>query len=92
MPAIHAIRTGLMKVRRAQMESRGTGPARIAHMLLDEEWTRASRIVAPRPVRLGGTTIFRQGASWANLRLADDTDLIPRLRRRRCLLGTLAGS
>jgi len=61
MPAIHAICTGLMKVRRAQMESRGTGPARIAHMLLDEEWTRASRIVAPRPVRLGGTTIFRQG-------------------------------
>jgi hypothetical protein len=61
MPAIHAIRTGLMKVRRAQMESRGTGPARIAHSLLDEEWTRASRIVAPRPVRLGGTTIFRQG-------------------------------
>src|SRR5437773_1666126 len=53
MPAIHAICTGLMKVRRAQMESRGTGPARIAHMLLDEEWTRASRIVAPRPVHLG---------------------------------------
>jgi len=39
MPAIHAIRTGLVKVRRAQMESRGTGPARIAHMLFDEEWS-----------------------------------------------------
>jgi hypothetical protein len=61
MPAIHAIRTGLMKVRRAQMESGGTGPARIAHMLLDEEWTRTSRIVAPGPVRLDGTTIVRQG-------------------------------
>jgi N-acyl homoserine lactone hydrolase len=39
MPAIHAIRTGLVKVRRPQMESRGTGLARIAHMLLDDEWT-----------------------------------------------------
>jgi hypothetical protein len=54
MPAIPAIRTGLMKVRRAQMESGGAGTARIAHMLLDEECTRTSRIVAPGPVRPPG--------------------------------------
>jgi N-acyl homoserine lactone hydrolase len=39
MPRIHAIRTGLVKVRRAQMESRGTGLARMAHMLFDDEWS-----------------------------------------------------
>jgi N-acyl homoserine lactone hydrolase len=39
MPRIHAIRTGLVKVRRPQMESRGKGLARIAHMLFDEEWS-----------------------------------------------------
>jgi N-acyl homoserine lactone hydrolase len=39
MPAIHAIRTGLVQVRRAQTESRGTGLARTAHMLFDEDWT-----------------------------------------------------
>jgi N-acyl homoserine lactone hydrolase len=39
MPTIHAICTGRVKVRRAQMESRGTGPARLVHMLFDEEWT-----------------------------------------------------
>ncbi len=39
MPKIHAIRTGLVQVRRPQMESRGKGLARIAHMLLDEDWS-----------------------------------------------------
>lgn len=39
MPTIHAIRTGLVQVRRSQMESRGTGPARRAHMLFDEDWS-----------------------------------------------------
>jgi N-acyl homoserine lactone hydrolase len=39
MPRIHAIRTGLVQVRRAQMESRGTGLARTASMLLDEDWS-----------------------------------------------------
>lgn len=39
MSVVHAIRTGLVQVRRAQMESRGAGLARIAHMLLDEEWS-----------------------------------------------------
>jgi N-acyl homoserine lactone hydrolase len=39
MPTIHAIRTGQVKVRVPQMESRGSGPARIAHMLFDEEWS-----------------------------------------------------
>jgi len=39
MSVVHAIRTGLVQVRRAQMESRGRGVARIAHMLLDEEWS-----------------------------------------------------
>ncbi len=39
MSVVHAIRTGVVQVRRAQMESRGKGVARIAHMLLDEEWS-----------------------------------------------------
>jgi N-acyl homoserine lactone hydrolase len=39
MPKIHAIRTGLVQVRRAQMESRGSGLARTANMLLDENWS-----------------------------------------------------
>ncbi|MHB1674107.1 MAG: N-acyl homoserine lactonase family protein [Acidobacteriaceae bacterium] len=39
MTNIHAIRTGMVQVRRAQMESRGKGIARIAHMLFDEEWS-----------------------------------------------------
>ena len=37
---IHAIRTGLVQVRRPQMESRGgSAPARLAHMLFDAEWS-----------------------------------------------------
>jgi N-acyl homoserine lactone hydrolase len=39
MPTIHAIRTGLVQVRRPQMASRGSGPARLAHMLFDEDWS-----------------------------------------------------
>ncbi len=39
MPTIHAIRTGLVKVRRAQMEGRGKGLSRMAYMLLDDDWT-----------------------------------------------------
>jgi glyoxylase-like metal-dependent hydrolase (beta-lactamase superfamily II) len=39
MTTIHAISTGLVQVRRPQMESRGRGAARLAHMLLDEEWS-----------------------------------------------------
>jgi N-acyl homoserine lactone hydrolase len=39
MTTIHTIRTGLVQVRRPQMESRGTGPARLAHMLFDDEWS-----------------------------------------------------
>ncbi len=39
MPKIHAICTGLVKVRSAQRESRSTGFARLTDMLLDKEWT-----------------------------------------------------
>ncbi len=39
MTLIHAIRTGLVKVRRAQQESRGKGLARVTNMLFDNEWT-----------------------------------------------------
>ena len=39
MRKIHAIRTGLVQVRRPQMESRGRGLARIAHMLFDDDWS-----------------------------------------------------
>jgi N-acyl homoserine lactone hydrolase len=39
MTRIHAIRTGLVQVRQPQMESRGNGPARLAHMLFDDEWS-----------------------------------------------------
>jgi len=36
---IHPICTGLVQVRRAQAESRGSGAARMAHMLFDKDWT-----------------------------------------------------
>jgi glyoxylase-like metal-dependent hydrolase (beta-lactamase superfamily II) len=39
MTKIHAIRTGLVQVRRPQIESRGRGLARMGHMLFDEDWT-----------------------------------------------------
>lgn len=39
MTRIHPIRTGLVQVRRPQMESRGTGIARLTNMLLSNEWT-----------------------------------------------------
>ncbi len=39
MSVVHAIRTGLVQVRRAQMESRGTGLARTANMLIGEDWS-----------------------------------------------------
>jgi N-acyl homoserine lactone hydrolase len=39
VPKVHAIRTGLVKVRRPQMESRNKGLTRITDMLFDEEWT-----------------------------------------------------
>lgn len=39
MTKIHAISTGLVQVRRAQMESRGAGIARMTNMLLDPEWS-----------------------------------------------------
>ena len=39
MPKIHAIRTGLVKVKRAQMEAHGTGPIRLAHVLFDDAWS-----------------------------------------------------
>jgi len=40
MTTIHAIKTGLVQVRRPQMESRGTGAVpRMAHMLFDDEWS-----------------------------------------------------
>ncbi len=38
-PRIHAIRTGLVQVRRAQMASQGSGPGRVTWMLFDENWT-----------------------------------------------------
>src|SRR5262245_11614034 len=39
MTRIHAIRTGLVKVRNAQSESRTTGPARLTQMLFDDQWS-----------------------------------------------------
>jgi glyoxylase-like metal-dependent hydrolase (beta-lactamase superfamily II) len=39
MAKIHAIRTGLVRVRQAQMEARGRGLARMAHMLYDSDWS-----------------------------------------------------
>lgn len=39
MTKIHAIRTGLVQVRRAQRESSGKGMTRMLNMLLDKEWT-----------------------------------------------------
>lgn len=39
MTKIHAIQTGLVQVRLAQMIGRGHGIARMANMLIDEQWT-----------------------------------------------------
>jgi N-acyl homoserine lactone hydrolase len=39
MIKIHAIETGRVQVRRAQMAGRGHGIARMANMLLDEQWS-----------------------------------------------------
>ena len=39
MPKIHAIRTGLVKVKRSQMEARSTGQIRLAHVLFDDDWS-----------------------------------------------------
>lgn len=40
MTKIHAISTGLVQVRRPQMEARGSNPvARLGHMLFDDEWS-----------------------------------------------------
>jgi glyoxylase-like metal-dependent hydrolase (beta-lactamase superfamily II) len=39
MTTIHAIRTGLVQVRRAQMASHGNGAARVVNMLFDPEWS-----------------------------------------------------
>jgi N-acyl homoserine lactone hydrolase len=36
---VHAIRTGFVQVRRAQMERRRNGLGRVADMLFDPEWT-----------------------------------------------------
>src|SRR5450631_2257410 len=39
MPTIRAIRTGLVRVRRAQREAQSTGLARVTDMLFDKDWT-----------------------------------------------------
>ena len=39
MPKVHAIRTGLVQVRRPQMERRRNGLARVTDMLYNPEWT-----------------------------------------------------
>jgi hypothetical protein len=39
MTTVHAIRTGLVQVKLAQMEGRGKGLARTAHVLVDKEWS-----------------------------------------------------
>jgi len=39
MTKIHAITTGFVQIRRPQMESRGTGIARMTNMLFDPEWS-----------------------------------------------------
>src|SRR5215467_3367919 len=39
MTKIHAISTGYVQVREAQRQSKGTGLARTANMLVDERWS-----------------------------------------------------
>ena len=39
MPKVHAIRTGLVKVKLPQMEARGKGQVRLAHVLFDNDWS-----------------------------------------------------
>jgi|SRR5215469_7426169 len=40
MPKVHAIRTGMVQVRRAQMERQRNGLARVTDMLNDPEWSQ----------------------------------------------------
>ena len=87
MTRIHAIRTGLVQVRRPQMESRGSGPARLAHMLFDEEWSD----VAPH-LRLGhrarrGDHRRGYGRNHARPRARISPALASVLPARRTLLG-----
>jgi len=39
MAKVHAIRTGSVQVRQAQMAGKGHGIARVANVLFDEQWT-----------------------------------------------------
>jgi N-acyl homoserine lactone hydrolase len=36
---VHAIRTGLVRIKRSQMASRGRGVARLGHVLIDRDWS-----------------------------------------------------
>lgn len=46
MPKVHTIRTGMVQVRRAQMERKRDGLARVIDMLYDGEWTPWAPIYA----------------------------------------------
>src|SRR4051812_11211006 len=39
MTTVHAIRTGSVRIKRSQMAGRGRGVARLAHVLIDRDWS-----------------------------------------------------
>jgi len=61
MAKIHAIRTGWVQVRRAQMSSKGRGVARTINMLTDKEWTEWLPIYAWAIEQSNGVTLVDTG-------------------------------
>jgi len=64
MTTIHAIRTGLVQVRRPQMESRGSGLARMSHMLFDDEWSEWLPVYAWAIEHDEGIIVVDTGETW----------------------------
>src|SRR5271166_3862551 len=61
VPRIHPIQAGSVQIKRAQMESRGKGVARSAHILYDREWSEWRPIFAWAIERAEGVTVVASG-------------------------------
>jgi glyoxylase-like metal-dependent hydrolase (beta-lactamase superfamily II) len=61
VPRIHAIQTGSVQVKRAQVESRGKGLARAAHILFDSDWSEWLPIFAWAIEHEEGVTVVDTG-------------------------------
>ena len=91
MTTIHAIRTGLVQVRRPQMESRGSGLARMTHMLFDEEWSDWLPVYAWAIEHDEGIIVVDTGETWRVHRTRVSPALAPVLPARGTLLGASRG-